>query len=109
MKEKNWLRSDAVIGAKIGGVSRLARTLRPCGPCERSASDCSSTLRGDDQPLARQRFVLFFDQITLALSDFVTLSRVGSEFVGAVIAPPALGKESIHGTSPENLGPWSLV
>ena len=72
-------------------------------------SDGSSTLRRDHQPLARQRFVLFFDQTALALSDFVTLSRVGSEFVCAVIAPPALGEESIHGTSPESLGPWSLV
>jgi hypothetical protein len=66
-------------------------------------------LRSQDQPLARQCFVLFFDQIRLALSDLVALYRLGSEFVGDLIALPALCEKSIHDPSPDISGPWSWV
>jgi len=57
--------------------------------CKRHASDCSSTLRGNNQALARQSFVLILDQIAVALSDFAALSRMGFEFIGGFFAVPA--------------------
>ena len=73
-------------------LSREAHRVR-CG-----ASDCSRSLRSYDQPLARKRFVLFLDQITVALSDFQAFRRVRSK-IG--IALPTreesiLRVESIH-------------
>ena len=79
------------------------------------ASGCSHSLRSYDQPLARQRFVPFFDEVTMALSDFVALNRVGFAFISDFIALPALRElpafreVSIHGASPEISGPWSWV
>jgi hypothetical protein len=58
-------------------------------------------LRSWNQTLARQRFVLFFDRITVELSDLVALNRLGPEFVGDLIALQALGGKSVHNTSPD--------
>src|SRR5262245_63894225 len=85
---------------------KLAPTARIGANCvKRHVSDCSSTLCGNNQALTRQRFVLVLDQITVALSNFAALNRVGFEFICVFIAlpslrePPAFRAQNIHGTS----------
>jgi hypothetical protein len=68
-----------------------------CGERVHYASNGSNTLRGQDRPLTRQRLVLLFDQVAVALSNFTAFTCTGSEFVGDRIALPALHEESIHG------------
>ena len=68
------------------------------------------------QPLARPRFVLFFDRIAVALGNFLIFTCVGAEFVrcrrnschdgSKSIALRALGEEGLHGLSPKIL--WSV-
>jgi len=50
--------------------------------------------------LARQCFVLFFDQFGMALSDFVAFNRLGPEFVCDLVALRGLCEKSIHRTPP---------
>jgi hypothetical protein len=72
-----------------------------------SASDHSNTLRGENERLARQRFVLFFDQVMVALSNLLALNLLSMESASKVIAPsPAVRERSdvreanLHDASP---------